>query len=34
MALKMGYNVVHVDSYSGSYYYALTRDALVVSKKY
>lgn len=34
MALKMGYNVVRVDSYSGSYYYALTRDALVVSKKY
>lgn len=34
MALKMGYNVVRVDSYGGSYYYALTRDALVVSKKY
>ena len=34
MALKMGYNVVRIDSYSGSYYYALTRDALVVSKKY
>lgn len=34
MALKMGYNVVRVDSYGGSYYFALTRDALVVSKKY
>lgn len=29
-ALKMGYNVVK----NGSYYYALTRDALVVSSKY
>lgn len=34
MALKMGYNVVRIDTHGGSYYYALTRDALVVSKKY
>ena len=33
-ALKMGYNVIHVDTYSGTYYCVLTRDALVVSKKY
>ena len=34
MALKMGYNVVRIDTYGGTYYYALTRDALVVSSKY
>lgn len=34
MALKMGYNAIHVDSYSGSYYCVLTRDALVVNKNY
>lgn len=33
MALKMGYNVVHVDTYGGDYYYAITRDALVINKK-
>lgn len=33
MALKMGYNVIHVDRYGGDYYVALTRDALVTTKK-
>lgn len=32
MALKMGYNVIRVDSYGGTYYVALTRDALVQRK--
>lgn len=32
MALKMGYNVIRVDRGSGTYYVALTRDALVQRK--
>ncbi len=34
MALKMGYNVIRIDQYGGTYHCILTRDALVVSKKY